>query len=267
MQSIGYGIIMPTYCAVHLLISPTALSEPSQIQESSVRPRDDPTLSTLPWSILCGYILPAVMMSLPGFSPQVHQRLVAVWQVFPIWIWMLQYIFGQASRLRVRGPRQLTSRTSQTRTIDLESLNRLYRFAFALATLTHDITLGLIALVQCFPALIATSSGHAVTFQDVFLPPNFRTGTQISDMVQGAHGFFQYDQYVGSIAVIVWVMTLRFNARSKSMSARQWVKLASEVVGYVLLAGPAGALVMLLWVRDIEAIDAEVHSNGAKKTS
>ena len=86
-------------------------------------------------------------------------------------------------------------------------------------------------------------------------------------MVQGAHGFFQYDQYVGSTAVIIWAMTLRFNVRGKSMSARQWVQLASEVVGYVMVAGPTGALVMLLWIRDIEAIDAEVHKNGEKKTS
>ena len=229
MQSIGYGIIMPIYCGVHLLMSPTALSEPSQIQKS-VRPRDDLTLSTLPWSILCGYILPAATMSLPWFSPKVHQCLVAVWQVFPVWILTLQYIFGKASCL-VRGPRQLTSRTNRTCTIDLESLNQVYRFAFALATLTHYITWGLIALVQCFPALIATSSGQAVTFREVFLPSNFRTRTQISDMVQGAHGFFQYDQYVGSIAVIIWAMSLRFNVRSRSMSARQWVQLASEVVG------------------------------------
>ena len=51
------------------------------------------------------------------------------------------------------------------------------------------------------------------------------------------------------------------------MSARQWVQLASEVVGYAVVAGPTGALAMLLWIRDIEAIDAEVHQIGVKKTS
>ena len=265
MQSIGYGIIMPTYCGVHLLMSPTASSEPSRIHKS-VHPRGDPTLDTLPWSILCGYILPAVMMSLPCFSPTVHQCLVAVWQVFPVWILTLQYIFGKASCL-VRGPRQSISRTSGTYMTDRESLNQVYRFAFTLATLTHCITLGLIGLVQYFPALMPTSSGHAVTIQDVFLPPNFWTRTQISDMVQGAHGFCQYDQYVGSIAVIVWAMTPRFNVRGKSMSAREWVQLASEVVGYGMVAGTAGALVMLLWVRDIEAMNGEGDRNGVKKTS
>jgi hypothetical protein len=213
-----------------------------------------------------GYILPSVMMSLPWFSPKVHQYLVAVWQVFPVWIVTLQYVFGKASWFFL-SPQQFTSRTSRIYEIDLESLNQAYRFAFALATLTHYITLGLIALVQWFPALIAVFDGHAVTYQDVFLPPNFRTRAQISDMVQGAQNFFQYDQYVGSIAAIIWATTLRYNLRNKFMSAMQWVQLAFEIIGYTMVAGPTGALVMLLWNRDIQAVEAEVHMNGAKRMS
>ena len=262
MQSIGYGIIMPIYCGVHLLISPTALSDPARLQKS-VRPRDDPTLSTLPWSIMTGYLLPATMMSMPVFSPKVHQYLVASWQVFPVWIVILQYIFGKASWYFL-SPQPLKSKPSHLHAVDLESLNRLYHFAFALATLTHCIALGLIASIQLFPGLIAASDGHAVTLKDVFLPSNIWTGAQVSDMVQGAHGFFQYDQYIGSIAAIIWAITLRYNVENKSMSATQWAQLAFEIVGYSTVAGPTGALVMLLWKRDIQAMEGEVHVNGAK---
>ena len=244
MQSIGYGIIMPVYCGTHLFISPTALCNPSQLRKS-VRLRDHIILSTLPWSITCGYILPAAMMSIPWFSPNVHQYLVAVWQVFPVWIATLQYIFSRASRFFL-SPRQLFYVTG------IESLDHVYRFAFVLASLTHYITLGVIAW-QCFPAPTAASGGHAVTFQEVFLPSNFRTKARISDMVQGAHGFFQYDQYVGSIAAILWAMTLRFNVRDKSMSTRQWAQLAFEIVAYTLVAGPTGAFLMLLWTRDVRS--------------
>ncbi len=259
MQSIGYGIIMPVYCGAHLLVSPTALSDSSQLQES-IRPRHHPTLSALPWSIMCGYILPAAMMSIPWFSPKFHQYLVAVWQVSPVWIVALQYVFSRVSRFHP-SPRQLSSVSG------LEILDQVYRFAFVLASLTHYIALGVVAL-RCFPARTAGPGGHAVTFQEVFRSFNFRSGAQISDMVQGAHGFFQYDQYLGSIAAILWATTLRFNVRNKSMSARQWAHLAFEIVAYTLVAGPTGSLLMLLWARDVQVTEAEVHmEHGVSKSS
>lgn len=265
MQSIGYGIIMPVYCGVHLLLSPTALGDPSQLQKS-VRPRDDLALSTLPWSILWGYILPATMMSLPWFSPKVHQYLVAVWQVFPVWIVALQYLFSKTSRFFL-SPQQRTPKTTEICAINFKCLNQVYHFAFTLATLTHFITLGLIAWAQWFPTMISKSDGYAVTFQEVFLPSNFRTRARISDMVQGAHNFFQYDQYVGSMAAIIWAMTLRCNIRNEVMSTRQWAQLAFEIFGYIMVAGPTGALVMVLWTRDIQVTEARVHMHEMRKAS
>jgi uncharacterized membrane protein len=159
----------------------------------------------------------------------------------------------------------LTSRTSGIYATELERLNQAYRFAFALATLTHYIALGIIALVQWFPAPIAAFDGHTVTYQDVFLPLNFRTRAQISDMVQGAQNFFQYDQYVGSIAAIIWATNLRL--RNKCMSAMQWAQLALEIIGYRIVAGPPGTLVTLLWNRDIQAVEAEVLMNHGKRMS
>lgn len=250
---------MPVYCGVHLLVSPTALSDPSQLR-NSIRPRDDLTLSTLPWSILCGYILPATMMSIPYTSPKCHQYLVALWQVYPVWIVTFQFLFHKAFRF-FSIPQRLKIKTSCIGALDSEGMNHAYRFAFALAALTNCITLGLIFSVQWFPTPIAASNGHTITLKEVFVPSNFRIESQISDMVQGAHGFFQYDQYVGSSAIIIWAMTLRFNERNGFMSARHWVQLAFEIFGYILVAGPTGALVMLLWTRDIQAMDSKAHMN------
>ena len=173
IQSIGYCIIIPVYCGVHLLISPTALGDPSRLRKS-VRLRDDLTLSlsTLPRSVTGGYIFPAIMMSLPFSSPKIHQYLVAAWQVFPIWIVILQYIFGKVTWLFPR-PRKMRSKAGDLYAANCESLNRSYRFAFALANLTHCVALGSITVVQWFPCLLpASNNGHTVTFKGVFLPPN-----------------------------------------------------------------------------------------------
>jgi hypothetical protein len=47
----------------------------------------------------------------------------------------------------------------------------------------------------------------------------------------------------------------------------QWAQLAPEIVGYSLIAGPTGALFMLLWNRDIQAVEGEVQMNHAKRMS
>ena len=145
----------------------------------------------------------------------------------------------------------MNSKPGNLHAVDFESLDRLYRFAFALATLTHCVTLGLITVIQWFLGLVTTSNDHTVTFKEVFLPLNIWTGDQVSNMVQGAHGCFQYDQYVGSTSAITWATTLRYNMCNKSMSDRQWAQLAFEIVGYSAVAGPTGALVMLFWKRDV----------------
>ena len=195
------------------------------------------------------------MISLPCFSPKVHQYLVAAWQVFPVWIVILQYMFSRASWF-VSSPRKMNSKPGHLHAVGFESLDRLYRFAFALATLTHCVTLGLITVVQWFAGLVTTSNDHTVTFKEVFLPPNIWTGDQVSNKVQGAQGCFQYDQYVGSTSAIIWATNLR-NMCNKSLSDRQWAQLAFEIVGCSAVARPTGALVMLLWKRDVQAMEAE----------
>ena len=83
-------------------------------------------------------------------------------------------------------------------------------------------------------------------------------------MARGAHVFFQYDQYAGSIAAVIWATTLRYNVSNRSLSARQWLEIAVEMVVCSAVAGPTGALVMLLWQRDIQAMEAEGHGDGAQ---
>ena len=99
MQGVGYGIIMPIYGAVHLLTSSTAREDRSLLRKS-VQMRKISSLDTLPWSLTLGYVLPAVMMSLPVFSSKTHQFLVVVWQLYPVWIVILQFCFAIGLRSR-----------------------------------------------------------------------------------------------------------------------------------------------------------------------
>jgi hypothetical protein len=70
------------------------------------------------------------------------------------------------------------------------------------------------------------------------------------NMAVGILNFFQYDQYVGSTAAIVWAVALRIKARKQAMSLESWLWLAGEIFGIAFVTGPGTALVSLVWNRD-----------------
>jgi len=95
MQTLSFGLTMPTYCIISLLTGPrlfNSLSPQSQIKSSSIR-----ALRVLPWSMTLGYIIPTILMSSRSFSSTVHQYLLAFWQPFPLWVALFQIIFSMGT--------------------------------------------------------------------------------------------------------------------------------------------------------------------------
>jgi hypothetical protein len=70
------------------------------------------------------------------------------------------------------------------------------------------------------------------------------------NMAVGILNFFQYDQYIGSTAAIIWAVALHVKARKRAMSLESWLWLAGEIFGISVVAGPGAALVSLIWNRD-----------------
>lgn len=89
-----------------------------------------------------------------------------------------------------------------------------------------------------------------LNLRDVFLPPAFYSRAHMKNMAIGIQNFFQYDQYVGSGAALVWAVTLNCNSRKGRMTWRHCISLLGEILGVGLIAGPGGALVSLMWNRD-----------------
>ncbi|XMA12749.1 hypothetical protein WAI453_005540 [Rhynchosporium graminicola] len=102
----------------------------------------------------------------------------------------------------------------------------------------------------------------ALTFQNVFIPPPFWSREPMANMAVGNQTFFQYDQYVGSTAAIVWATTLWIKARKQNMTLNNWLWLAGEIFGISIVAGPGAAWVSLIWNRDELILnDDELFSN------
>ena len=246
---------MPLYGIIHLLTSPTAAKVGPQLAKS-IHVRNLPFIDALVPSTIVGYILPTVLMALPIFSSTLHQWLGGFWQGFPVWVNLLQHIISYV-RSKVQGNEAVVTNGRIPNRADsiheMEVLYKSYVFAFGVAATTHITTFGILITRRLFPSLLPSS----LNIRDVFIPPPFYSREPMRDMATAIQNFFQYDQYVGSTAALAWAAALHCNCRKSPMTPNDWLWLFGEICGVGLVAGPAGALVSLLWNRDERVLDDE----------
>lgn len=261
MQTASYGCTMPLYGMVHLLTSPAAEEVGPVLLEATsiVKPLE---VSTMPLAFMLGYIVPAILMSIPVFPNWLHQWFGGLWQGSPIWSMAIQILLASRleKRRRARSISQPNSkepfaRGSQSpmpwmRLKEKDLLARTYLFAFVWCVISQIIPLALIVAVHLYPSAFPSSLQEAWTFFNVFVPPPFWSTEKMVSMASGMHDFFLYDQYVGSTAAIIWSSTLYVNSRENRMLIKSWVKLAFVITALSLLTGPVGAVVWLMWERD-----------------
>lgn len=243
MQGLGYGFAMPIWCIVHLLRSSTS-GDLNRELAKAIQIRDLTSLETLPMSFVLSYFIPTVLMAIPVPSNNLHQWLGGLWQGFPVWIALTQIILGTVRRyLGKRSP-------PKTRLENRYQLYHAYFFAFTSTCVSHLGTLGTIAARRLFPGIFSELAQETLTLKAVFLPPNFQNPGPMESMAAGIHNFFQYDQYVGSIAALAWAVALKVNSKKAPMVWKDWAWMVAELIGIGAVAGPAGALVTLMWNRD-----------------
>lgn len=250
-QGLGYGFTMPIYAIVHLLRSSTAQNR-SSVMAQDVRLRSTESVEAIIPSLVLGYVVPTVLMVIPISSPMLHQWFGGFWQGYPVWVILIQHGIGfirsrrseKDDKLKSAAPVQ-TSRVSEEMV-----LHKTFLFAFAFSATTNILTYGILASVKIFPSLFSDHIRTNLTFQNVFIPPPFWSREPMPNMAAGIQNFFQYDQYVGSTAAIVWGATLWIKARKQAMTLKRWLWLAGEIFGISIVAGPGAAWMSLIWNRD-----------------
>ena len=133
---------------------------------------------------------------------------------------------------------------------EMKAIHSAYIFAFGISAATHLTTFGIFGARQLFPSIFSSE----LNFGDVLLPPMFYSRAHMKNMAIGIQKFFQYDQYVGSTAALVWAVTLHCNSRKEKMTWRLWMWLSARIVGATMISGPGGALALLMWNRDMRVI-------------
>ncbi|KAB5540309.1 hypothetical protein GE09DRAFT_253672 [Coniochaeta sp. 2T2.1] len=258
MQLLGYGVIIPLYGIVHLLTSPASAA--NNEQQTRIANLED--LEAFPLALFVAYIVPAILMSIPVLSDPTRQWFGAVWQGVPIWSTVWQKIFVAYLR---RNNRRGFAASTNARGRERRLLGRVYRFAFAACLVGQLVPLAIIAAARLCPSLFPPGVADVLTFWDVFVPPPFWTGEKMKDMASGIHGFFQYDQYVGSLGAVTWAVALYVKARG-GLGMRDWVRLGVGLVGLGVVAGPIGVVVWLIWCREEKLLSESDVGEERKRT-
>ncbi|KAK8078265.1 hypothetical protein PG996_004435 [Apiospora saccharicola] len=253
IQYCGYFITMPVYCYVHLLSSATRTTQNNtttrQYSAAAAAAR------VIPISILVGYVLPSVAMSLsPLHSGYSRQVAVAVWQNFPIYVAVIQWALTSSSP---RDTAPTKSSTSKSATISLGSeLAHVYSATALVSGLMHVAGLVPIMLATICPeqltALMDESTTQSLRAGNFVLPPKWDSPVRISSFAEGVGNFLRYDYHAGTAAALLWAAVLQAKrARGAPTGMNGWLASTGVtqmlmIVATTVVLGPASTIASLM---------------------
>lgn len=279
MQNISFAVSSPLWLLMHLYTSPVATAFPSAYASTVliIAPHD---LAILPFSVILGVVVPSILMLLPApeaVSYETHQYFIALWQAFPLWAIFLQWglknlyllVVGHKPEKATATPKAIAAPSTNY----LASAGRVYTFNLVLCMMTHILTV----VIGLFPPSLVPSEWPRTfaltqsTLASIFIPPIPLPGPKMTSLTNGCQIFLQYDLYLAAVTCVVWGMILYRNASvekelvdphtslpvySELLSGEHYPdrhltrNMMLKVVGWTAVAGPFGALTVLLWERD-----------------
>lgn len=251
VQNAAYAVIVPLYLIIYLSTSPLVSSK--QASHYQVDAADS---ATIPISMALGYILPTVLMSLP--APSVinfdqKQIFMAIWQMFPLWVAVLQTILPH---LIVTSTKSQVTTASQIHKNELRSLRRLYVILLVVAGIGQVSTFTLLATFKWFPGLFASEFTGVINSTNVFVPRAMSPSTKMPSIGAGAHILLQYDELIGSISMALFTTVLYIHIYRITKVYNTWTTQVLGGIAALVLTGPLGYAVACTWARD-ELIAAE----------
>ncbi|KAF9558635.1 hypothetical protein CPC08DRAFT_551727 [Agrocybe pediades] len=246
-QNLPWGLIQPIYNTVHL-VTGTAMTPTTASVSGNVK-----AISTIPWAITIGYIVPSLFMCLPSpqlISHETHQAFLFLWQLFPLWIGISHLVLKALVG---------TSAGSQRRS--LSALRGTYTFGLFIATATHLSILSYVLVLTFGPSnvkglltLLIPPSFLPTTPSLVFthFPPFTSPQAKVSRVEIGIMSLLQYDTIFAGFSSLLWASYLA--------SRNFWSGFVRAAV-YTILFGPCGAALAVMWKRDEDVFAAQAKDS------
>jgi len=239
-QLASYGVTIPLYLTLQLWTSPTIPG--AQRDTILVHPLQ---AILIPYSIALGYVVPVALLALPNslcISLDQKQTLLAVWNAFPLLVSLINFVLSTLGGAFFSGPKY----TAYTNKITLSSTRPIYAFAFTLATITHIASWSISLSSLLFPTIYSLDIIGDLSPISVFLPGFSQDHTE---WPLGIHRLLQWDNFVGSTAILAWAAVVWSNA-CRVIGAKSNLPLALKILGLSVTSGFVGAAVVLQWERD-----------------
>jgi hypothetical protein len=198
------------------------------------------------------YLLPTLATFVPGMSLDLHQNILAFWQLTPIFV-NIPLWFASPSV-------SSTPASGKAKTADLSHLKILYNTLFGIAVVSHWITI----------FKILSSENPAVSFARVFLPSPARWMTS---MDMGLLWIFQWDWIVIAIAHYIPALVAIYDVQrlvpdiDDDPEGDKLFKGFYMVTALTVLGGPGAALAGVWGWREeqLAVIEARADAGSGKK--
>jgi hypothetical protein len=190
--------------------------------------------------------MPVIILLLPSpsvISLEQKQTWLAVWTIFPVVVTLIYFFLSTIGGAIFHGPNiPLIPTMGST----LSSTLQVYAFAFALATITHIVSWRVSLASLFLPALYSPSIVADLHPTRAFLPV---LSYEYTEWPLCIHRLLQWDNFVGSTAVLVWAAALLSNAYQVSGN-KLHLPLVLKLLGLSITSGFVGAAAVLQWERD-----------------
>ncbi|KAI9732729.1 MAG: hypothetical protein M1818_007463 [Claussenomyces sp. TS43310] len=238
----AHAFVTPLYLAVHLFTSPMATI--AKVDDVLIDPVN---LLVLPASFIMGFVIPSILCALPApsvVSIRFKQTAFGIYQQWNLFIALPHFILAMI--LRWAAPSSCI--------VERKSLPKLYRrvyaFAFALAAMSYLPVMIITCTAAIWPALFSEDCVHLLQPSHVLVPTSPFSGLKAKDLAQGMFWLAQWDYFGGNFAQLIWAVVLYRKARTTIGLETLWVDTIKRALFYLLIGGPIGIAVGMIWERD-----------------
>ncbi|KAL1875629.1 hypothetical protein Plec18167_005565 [Paecilomyces lecythidis] len=240
-QTITYALSMTLYCMLNLWESRT-------ISNLTFEKITIPQIisNTLPVALAVGYFIPTALLAVPTsiLNMDMKQSFLATWQVWPLTVSFL------ITLVKYFLPDSTSVDNINDRRDNIRSLRYLYAFAFVCAAIPHLAAWSISLATVIYPGLFNAEYVEKLHPQRVFVNQIPSNSVRVSSVEEGSLWFLQWDNIIGSISLMLWAVALYQKAHAEAKIRVNAVEVGFKTCLLLVLAGPVGAAVELMWERD-----------------
>ncbi|KZL87404.1 hypothetical protein CI238_03970 [Colletotrichum incanum] len=245
------GATLPIYFLLYIHTSPIPATFGADAFVSAIS-IDPAQARAVLGSLSLGAVLPTLLAALPSpnvITPHTQEIFLAIWQAFPLWSGVTQFILSRVIDILGIEPKTRNP-TAQSK---IKDLRRIYTFTLAIVVLTSYSVVGYV-----FWASKWTSQPAIETFKEMFIPPSPFSKARMASVEKGTLALLQWDMCCASLATWTWIMYMAYQRKG----VRGVVLGFGKLVTWSAIVGPGGATLAVVWGRDVESLK---DSGGKRK--